>query len=433
MQRNGMYSITLMLFFFFFLPGLAGATVWTVGPSGDFTEIQAAVTASSDGDTILVGSGSYAAVTIDNKSLVVTADSNADATVFDGITVQNLTAERTVVLRGLKTDFNYPIYTEGLFLKDNRGAVRIEDCFIDGADGLYDIYGIPQLYDAANGVAVEGCDDVAFARCTLVGGAADAGDAFFVGDGMHGLSANDSMVTLYDCELEGGRGGHPTSSSTKGGSGGCGYFSANARLFASGSTFTGGQGGKGGDGDAFGGGGDGGDGGHGIHLTGGASVIHLLDNGLMEGQGGSGGNAGPWYPAGDKGEPGEPLKVDGGVVDDLPGTAHTFVMASPLRENDTVDLTFTGEPGDLAALFLGTGPDGFYVPDLRGQWLLSFAPPPALFIFGTIPPSGELSFSTVIPSMGPGFTAVTFYTQSLFGNSLGDPILGSPVVLTILD
>lgn len=426
------FHLSFLAIFLFLSSGAFGA-VWIVGPGGHFSEIQDAVDAASHKDTILVKAGTYSSVSIKSLEVYITVDNGADVVVKNGIVVKNLTSDRTVLLCGLKVDFEYGVFDEGLTLGYSKGSIRIEDCEISGANGLYDSFHFPPFVEARNGVWIEGCDDVAFTRCTLKGGDGDGGPDFQVGDGMSGIYAQFSTVALYDCLIQGGTGGDAVSSSIKGGNGGSGYASPSAFLFASGCEFNGGDGGRGGDGGMYGGGGDGGDGGHGIHLTGASAETWLLDNLSTGGLGGPGGAASPWYPAGKKGDPGQGIQVDAGSVNSMSGAAHTLDMPSPVREMEAIALIFKGEAGDLAGLLVSAAPGTLFVKALGGQVLVSLFPMPYLVVLGVVPGSGTLKIPASIPDMGVGFSALTLYFQSIFAGGAGSITLGSPRTLVILD
>jgi hypothetical protein len=407
----------------------AGAAVLTVGPGGLYARIQDAVDAASDGDTILVRAGTYSSVLIDDRALQVVADATDIVAVKEGITVQNLSTNRNVVLLGLEVPAAGSAYLafqhEGLHLRDNLGAVRVEDCTLNGSMGHWEPFTQDWGWD---GVLVDHCDDVALVRCQVTGG-----EGIKSCGGGEGIDAGTSTVALYDCTIQGGEGGYGLPGSD-GGPGGAGYRSPDSFLFASGCEFSGGKGGHGCNADEWSPAGDGGDGGHGIHLKGSNAEAQLLDCLCKGGDGGNGGAPYLWFPAGKNGDPGENIKIEGGgIVNFIQGTAHTFEMPSPVREKESIKLTFTGQPGDLAGLFLAANTNSLFVPAMKGQWLLSIMPMPLFIYVGVLPGSGTLSWPTVIPDMGPGFDAAMVYIQSIYTDGTGEITLGSPRTLVMLD
>lgn len=86
----------------------AQGRLWIVAPTqGNFTDIQSAVNAASDSDTILVRGGSYAGYTIDAKALTVVGDTGArhflqQASVV--VAVKNTRPGQSVVIRGFTGD-----------------------------------------------------------------------------------------------------------------------------------------------------------------------------------------------------------------------------------------------------------------------------------------------------------------------------------------
>lgn len=79
-------------------PATASAGVLVVDPSGmaDFTQIRRAVLQAADGDTILA----YETFAVIDKALVIVADAGGSVQVSGAVRVQNLAADRRVVLSG---------------------------------------------------------------------------------------------------------------------------------------------------------------------------------------------------------------------------------------------------------------------------------------------------------------------------------------------
>ena len=77
------------------------ADVHTVGSTGDFAQIQSAVDASADGDTLLVQAGTFQPFTVDDKSLWILAYEGAAVTVTDTVDVKNLASGKTLFVYGV--------------------------------------------------------------------------------------------------------------------------------------------------------------------------------------------------------------------------------------------------------------------------------------------------------------------------------------------
>jgi hypothetical protein len=96
----------------------SAAGVITVAGSGpaDFTQIADAVAAARDGDLILVSpsAGSYAAFTIDGKALVISSAQAGTPVSTRQITIENLAAGQTCVLRGLDATAPNNAFAPGL-------------------------------------------------------------------------------------------------------------------------------------------------------------------------------------------------------------------------------------------------------------------------------------------------------------------------------
>ncbi|MFK7742842.1 MAG: hypothetical protein AB8H80_21200 [Planctomycetota bacterium] len=105
------------------------------GPGVQFVDMPAAVAAAPDGATLRVRAGFYHAFEIDQKSLVVLAESGAIAIGISGrIGVVNLTAQQEVTIRGFehRTVVGFP----QLVIENNAGRVLIESCGVQlGAIG----------------------------------------------------------------------------------------------------------------------------------------------------------------------------------------------------------------------------------------------------------------------------------------------------------
>lgn len=114
----------------------------TPGPGVQFSDIAPAVAAASDGDLILVKSGTYSGFDIHHRSLSVVADIGAMVEIVGRVQVSALAAANRALLRGLKVrsapelgggflDPNFD-YSAGLQLLNSTGVTWVEDCTIDG-------------------------------------------------------------------------------------------------------------------------------------------------------------------------------------------------------------------------------------------------------------------------------------------------------------
>lgn len=231
----------------------------------------------------------------------------------------------------------------------------------------------------------------------------------------------DSTVALYDCSLTGGTGGSDDADN-HGADGGSGCNAINSFIFASGSSFQGGDGGCSGmhpTKDLMGG-----NGGDGVWIYGAETV--LLECACLGGEGGPGF---PW-----EGYPGQPWYILSGSIQELTGAAQHFETSAVVREMETLSLFFHGTPQAQVFLFLSLGPDSRFMKPLNGQWLLAL---PLLFKaipLGSLSGSGDLTVPVTIPDMGPGFDGLPVYLQPVFSEGGGQQLtLGPTHVLVVVE
>jgi hypothetical protein len=155
------------------VPAAAAAqgNVLVVGPGG-FSQIQDAVLAAQDGDTILVKSthpsNGYQAVEIDGKALTIVTDTGVAIPTVKTVHVHDLPEGKTVVLSRLGfATYGYPI-----LLQNNAGSVRLVRCH---AQAAHSYYRLPALRIA------DSTGTTALAACTLRGG-----DGIYEVDGFDG-------------------------------------------------------------------------------------------------------------------------------------------------------------------------------------------------------------------------------------------------------
>ncbi len=384
-----------------FLPFVFAATLasaqgklWIVdqagGPGTDFTDIQPAVDAASDGDTILLRTGSpaYPAFTIDGKSLVVTEDAGESIRTGD-VLVRNVAASQSVTLRGMDTSTLRIELAEGPVLVEDVGqGALIGFCIFGGSN--------------AGKVEVHGSDAVVFSRCIFE---AKGG----VTAGFEGVRITGSTVHMYETSA---RGSHP--SGTDSAKGGDGVAVFNSFLFASGGAFEGACGG-----DAGLCAGSGGAGGAGLRIF--NSQVFLLETELAGGLGGDGGDCGF------QGAMGSP-SVGGFTA--VAGFARDYAISATATGGTTATIDYAGEPGDVVLSLVALAQSPLFL--LQHAGTLVVAAPPILIAHGPADLDGTLSVSAPIPPLPPGFEAFTVYAQGAAISAVGAAVLAAPTQLSIL-
>jgi len=348
------------------------------GPSPDYSEIAAAVTAAQDGDVLRIWPGTYQPFWIDDKSLtLVAADDSAPVMVDGTYRIKNLAADRSVEISGVSATG-----TDGraLVVSDCRGSVRIREGNFVGAwvtSGW-------EPWRPPSGILVTYSDDVELTSCTALGGALYWSPGHGA-EGGTGLEVESSRVSLYSSTFEGRDG---TDGYDEGSDGGFGYHGVLAwdggRVYLSDCTLSGGNGGDSGPEDIWFGCGLGGKGGWGYAGTGSpAPEAWFLDSVFQAGLGGESCGHSGWdgYDGSDH-SPGT----------ELPGDARTLRASRLIDDQSALELIFRGTPGDLVSVRFARTPD--YAFDVvRGPLLLHSPAPPQLRpwrILGTIDATGVL-------------------------------------------
>jgi hypothetical protein len=401
------------------------ANVLVVDASGgsQFLQIQAAVDAALDGDTLLVKRGTYASFAIVNKSLDIVGDANAVVTVMGGAEVRSLAAGRAVVLANLVVHGQSSAsdwHANGLYLKNDAGSVRVQRCTSSGGSSA-------SFSTLCAGADVEACLDVAFVGCSLHGGTFNS-----VYVTPSGLVATGSMIAVYDCQVAGSDGSLDCFDVSVG-SGGIGALVTGSFVFASGTQFIGGNGAEG----------DGypcppqngGNGGVAISLLASAtaaSQAELLDTQLAGGHGGMGSCG---IGCGNDGHDGAPSSVGTGCVLDLiSGSKRVLSAPNVVRELASYTLTFQGQPGDQVGVFFAPRTSFDYISALRGVKMVATDHPPMLAAWlGIADATGSLSVQYSFPDLGPGVQSTEYYLQAIVQTASGTKLLGSPASLTVLD
>jgi len=405
--------------------GSAQSVIWTVddggGPGVAFTEIQPAVNAAGEGDTIFVRDGAYTGFTIDGKSLVVAGELGGTVLVVDEqIVVRNLAAGQFVLLQGIDVEGGLSPFLAGqpaLLAENDQGIVRVEDgSFLPSA-----------ALNVGGGVWIDGSAAVHLARCDLLGGQA----GFFPPgqDGFPALDVFDGTAALYDCDLEGafGPGGGCTLGCGPGVQAGSGSVLDDSFLFASGGSIAGGDGGPGAAPcSLLGPGGDGGDGGNGLHLLTPGTDAFTLGTPILAGTGG------PAHPASpcSSGSNGVAVQVDAGTYQPVGLAARSLSVTSPVSSGATITVDGVGAGGDTVFLLVSGSPGHLVLPALFGVLTtdLNFFPIP----LGLLPPSGAFSLSVPTVPVPPSGVALHLFLQTVSVAATGEIVLGSFATLVLL-
>lgn len=374
-------------------PPHGAQTVWTVDDDGpaDFADVQAAVLAASEGDTVLVAPGNYAAFEVVGKGLTISADGEG-VTVsvwFDRVLLQAVPAGSRVTVRGIDVERTQFATSQPLVeVLDCDGVVWIEDARLTG--------GSPAL-------RVDGGANVIVSRSVLAG--FDLFFGFFNEGGVGADLLEAGNVALVDSTITGGHGINglfPKIQSTAGGAAirvadvdvvdvaGCvvsGGGGGSATGFAPGSCFPGRDGG-----DAL------------EVLASSDARVNVRGSTLVAGPGGAAGGGC------DGGDPGLPTNAPGGLVLTYASTTPALFADSPLREGESMQVDLVSNPTDLAFLFVSFSPRPFHVDHFPAVLVDPFG---VLVYVGQVPPSGTISASTTVPPhFGPGFESRQVFFQA---------------------
>jgi|GEM_PF-2825684 len=217
-------SRVLRLFLSAFLLAVPGfARDWTVDDDGnasgaDFSDIQAAIDAAGEGDTILLHAGEYPEFLLDGKglNLVALEPGVRVLSIASPTTIRNVGASSFVNVSGVAFS-GQQLFTLRLDL--NSGPVWFDGCNFNGNS--------PDCGCGASGGRGVRCylsSDVGFLRCVFRGGNGDLGSCDYGQPGLAGGKAGDglraitSRVEFHECYLRGGIGGKPCLSHVPAGS-----------------------------------------------------------------------------------------------------------------------------------------------------------------------------------------------------------------------
>ncbi len=392
--------------------------VWIVDGSGpaDFTQIQPAIDAASDGDFILVRTGSYAPCTLDGRSLGIAADMGATVQIVGGAAVRNLPAGRRVLLLGLGLSANPALpggAVQGLVAENDVGSLHLERCQVRG----YDTVGS----DGTHALLLQNCADAVLESCTLHGGVPQTSGTYGKKGG-NGLTAVNSTLALWNSSSVGAA---ATPGYLVGGTGGQGARLDGGSAFAAATMFQAGAGGSNDD-CFFGTGGDAGQPLQLVNIPPGGTLLDALASSVLGALGGS-------HPCGSPGNDSYPLGTPGAFAT-LSGAARTLACSlDPVREGQTLAVTLTGEPGDTAFLVVSTQAQHAYHANLHGVQVAA-APFLTQLGMGSIPAGGSVSVNLPVPlATVPYRSATVWYLQGVTLSASGEVFLSNPIDLLVLD
>ena len=217
---------------------------------------------------------------------------------------------------------------------------------------------------------------------------------------------------------------------SSGGPGGRGAFiNGVSTLFTSGSTLTGGDGGQVSLAAPFCG--AGGDGGAGLEIDGTDAIAYIRDSAITGGEGGT-----PTEPGCLPGNNAPNILQVHGQVFFFTEPSLPFTTSSPVKENESVTLSFEGQAGSCALYFFSAaqGAEQTGVFELGG--LIVLGSPKYAAVAGVIPSSGSLDVSLQVPAMGPlaNQEARTVYLQSVVASpsSSGKAFIGEPTSVVLM-
>lgn len=379
--------------------------VLTVGPTGQFDTIQAAVDAAAEGDIVLVQGppadtvahphGFHPFTRIANKSLTLVGDRQGGERRLRGLSVEGLAEDQAVHVLGLElwTDLSTPALLE---IVDCVGPVRLQQ---------------NTLTSWVAPATVTRSRDVSFRDCDLVASGANR----------DGLLVQHSFVSLHGCQLTAASGDAFVLPPAAGGDG---LRVRSSVVFAEGSTFRGGQGS---DESCFVFGisvdTPPGPGGSGVVLE--SAVLRHRASSFFAGSGGEAGGCHPDAAAG------LPIDQTFGRAVSYVGPVRTLSVPHAPREDETFPVTLQGLPGELAFVIWSAAADQFWAPAVEAPLLL--AQPLTLKFVGATDPTGAASFLTRYPELGAGVDGRVFHAQPLFLDGQGQLSLGGVHTTVALD
>lgn len=400
------------------------------GPSADHVNLQAAVDAAKDGDTLLVKPGNYDGFLLSGKGLTVLAEYKQSFTLNEDaqVIVTDLSPAQDFVVRGAREETGLPFTDDGSQwgFQNCAGLIWIEDCVLPEPSIQHPVAPGMQL-GFKNKLYAENVERLVVVRSVLQG---SGGESFFsFGTSGHaGLEARDCRsLTVFESEIHAGPGGQGQDSDSLGAKGGTGLRAWGcADVFLARSLLVGGGGGDSWDENGSAGG-AGGDALLISSLSGSdpAFGVTLRECELLPGVGGinlfQGNNPGP---------PGQTYVGASGTLVQEAGSARGLVAPTPVREGNVLRFHLDGESGDFAFLILGAGTSTLQLAGVGGVLVVE---PVLPLKFVGVSSGPDLILPVAVPDLPVGITAMELPAQGLFISSTFGVVLGSTTHVTLLD
>ncbi len=381
-----------------------------LGAGADFSNLPAAVAAAQDGDVVLVRSGTYSGVVLDDLGISIVEDGGATAVISGSVVVRDLGAGKDFLLSGVDVRPDISVTAPSLRLANNAGTVVVQDCTVLPPRVFF--LGQWRVDGGVVGT-IANCGKVVIVRSD-VGYEGIESSAILSSPGLIVVA---SSVSAYESTFRGGIGladdalpGHP------------GMVVRGSSVFASECAILGGSGG----------------GATGIHSSvgspGGPGVLFREQAGgpaaaLTERETTiDGGPGGPAFCCGNPPASDGPPTSGPGTVQSTGTLGRSVGITSPARTGDPITITLEGEVGDASALYISFLSDAVPLAGFDG---IVHVGAPAFAIFpGFVPASGQRVIAGNLIDWGvPG---VRVYAQGLFFNATEGYVFSNMEVQTAL-
>jgi hypothetical protein len=415
--------------------------VFVVSPSGSYTQIQSAIDAASDYDTILVkphpsASTHYDGFVVNGKSLAIVGQPHSGllVRVRGEMRIEATPADGLVVLGSLYGVGAWsPSGGAAVRSMANTGPVRIEDCQLLGS-----------TWPA---VSIDADANTQFVSTDVTGGSQTWGGVWAQFDERYGLGVHStaSTVRLFDCNVTGSDGGTQGSPDPKvgllyGGHAGDALQVVEGLVFAAGSTFRGGDGGQGSLAACpFECCADGGNGGDGIVIGdtrargGVTSDVFTLTCAMQAGLAGDGG---VHLCAGSDGQAGVAVReLASGDWHPFANGIARYLSGNPYAaELSSVGLVATGAPGDrVYARIEVVHPVHAFPTGTASHSPIAYSPKSRVVYLGTIPASGSLAASVPTGFLPFAVKSEWWRFHSMFVLPSGVVVEGNDFVAAVID